>query len=111
MTKIVDAVVTGKNGYFDGSFHVPGERVRVDLDALGIKSLDESDTLSAPEAGDKPAQVEVAAVAPHAPEPEAPQGYPAGGKIASTGEILHPTPEGGTIEYKSEGTRTARRAK
>lgn len=99
MTNIVPAVVVSPNGYFDGSLRLPGERISVDLDALGLTSLDQSKQLSAPKGGEANVQVEIAAVAPHAPNPGAPQGFPAGGKMTSTGEVVHPGADGGTIQY------------
>ena len=56
MVNLVSAIVVGKNGFFDGTLHPKGATVTVDLDALGIASLDDSDSLD-------PAQ-EVAASAP-----------------------------------------------
>ncbi|QGP80006.1 hypothetical protein [Sphingobium sp. CAP-1] len=49
MANVVDAVVRGPNPYFDGGELLqPGAPVRVDLDALGVTSLDDSTTFADP---------------------------------------------------------------
>ena len=111
MPKFVDAVVKGPRPFFYDSLHQPGEPVRVDLERLGIKSLDETDKLEAPNKDNVVQQVEISPVAPHAPNPVQPQGEPAGGEISSTGAIIHPQPDGGAVEYKPEGTAGAAKKK
>lgn len=53
MANIVDAEVISPNGYFDGTLHKKGDAVKVDLDALGIKSLDGSTSLAPAEKSSK----------------------------------------------------------
>lgn len=110
MTKLVLARVTSKNGLFiNSALHQAGELVRVDLDALGIGSLDESDSLEAVKEGDPQpiSTAAIASVAPRAPGADMPQGLPGGTVAGSTGRFLQPTGDGenaGSIEIRPDTT-------
>jgi hypothetical protein len=81
MTKLVLARVTSKNGLFiNSALHQPGELVRVDLDELGIDSLDKSKSLEEVKEGDEQpvSTAAIASVAPRAPGADMPQGIPPG---------------------------------
>lgn len=110
MTKLVLARVTSKNGLFiNSALHQPGELVRVDLDELGIASLDESKSLEAVKEGDEQpiSTAAIASVAPRAPGADMPQGIPPGTRQGSTGRFLQPTTGGenaGSIELRPDTT-------
>jgi hypothetical protein len=113
--KIIRAKVTAPT-YINGVLHLPGEFAAVDLNALGVDKLGESEVTDA--AGNKVkvnltpgleavgagedeevVQVPVAAVAPHAPNAPNPQGIPAGTVQSGTGRLLVPDAENGAIEH------------
>jgi hypothetical protein len=97
--KITRALVTMPT-FINGVLHQPGEVAAVDLDALGVKSLDDKhEDGSSKTPGlvahsakdDEPVtQVAVAAVAPHAPDAPNPQGLPTGTVISGTGRHILP---------------------
>lgn len=94
--KIVDAKVT-KPTFINGVLHFPGELAKANLTELGVSGLDAKNMSSldpAKGAGEAIEQVPVAAVSPHAPNPEAPQGLPPGSVISGTGRTLSPAGEG-----------------
>jgi hypothetical protein len=89
--KITRALVT-RPTFINGVLHMPGEVAAVDLDTLGVKSLDD-DTIVGLEkhsaSSDEPVtQVPVAAVAPHAPDAPNPQGIPPGTVQSGTGRLV-----------------------
>jgi hypothetical protein len=100
--KIVSALVT-KPTFINNVLHLPGEMASVNLTELGVKSLDEAyDDGDAKGVNKTPGleplgkdgemieQVQVAAVAPHAPNPVAPQGIPPGTVTSGTGRLMSP---------------------
>ena len=92
--KIVQAKVT-KPTFINGSLHFPGEATNANLDQLGVDSLDAKNVsslepLGKNEASDLIERVQVAPVAPHAPDPTAPQGLAPGSVISGTGKTLSP---------------------
>jgi len=92
--KIVQAKVT-KPTFINGSLHFPGEAANVNLDQLGVDSLDAKNVSSLEPLGKDEAsvlieRVQVAPVAPHAPDPTAPQGLAPGSVISGTGKTLTP---------------------
>ena len=110
MSKFVLARVTSKNGLFiNSALHQPGELVRVDLDELGIDSLEGSKSLEAVKEGDEQpiSTAAIASVAPRAPGADMPQGIPSGTRQGSTGRFLQPTTGGenaGSIEVRPDTT-------
>jgi len=104
--KMVQALVT-KPTFINNVLHMPGEIADVNLTELGIDNLGEGTIedsdgkkvtvdltpgLEPYKAGDgEPIEVvEVAAVAPHAPNPAMPQGIPPGTVQSGTGRLLNP---------------------
>ena len=112
MSNIVVVIVKGPRPFFNRSaLFAPGQRTQIDLDDYRDRDEDGEPTGKLPvpgkgklenllpadsKAGDA-AEVQpqpLAPVAPHAPNPEQPQGLPAGGVISGTGEIVHSTGDG-----------------
>jgi hypothetical protein len=99
--KIVRAVVTAPT-FINNVLHYPGEIAEVNLTDLGIDALgkdkdgvDRTPGLAAYDGkGEQLAQVEIAAVAPHAPNPPMPQGIPPGTVPSGTGKLLSPAGDG-----------------
>jgi len=110
MTKMVLARVTSKFGLFiNSALHQPGELVRVDLDELGIDSLDDSESLEEVKEGDEQpiSTAAIASVAPRAPGADMPQGLPGGTVQGSTGRFLQPNAAGenaGSTEIRPDTT-------
>lgn len=95
--KIVPALVTGIPAFIGGVLHLPGEIASANLTELGVKSLDDDAIVGlekAPAGGEQIAVVPIAAVAPHAPDPSAPQGVPPGTVQSPTGRLMAPTSDG-----------------
>lgn len=103
MTNIVLARVkntarTRNNGAFANAVRMwPGEEAYLDLDELGIESLDGSASWELVPEGEEGRAVQpmpIAPIAPHASNPEAPQMLPSGARITGTGG--HTLPGTGT---------------
>lgn len=95
--KIVPALVEGIPAFVNGVLHMPGEIASANLTELGVKSLDDDAIVGlkkAPTTGEQIAIVPIAAVAPHVPEPSAPQGIPPGTVESPTGRLMAPTSDG-----------------
>lgn len=106
---VVLARVTAIGGmYINSVLHQRGEQLYVDLDALGIKSLDEAGGLEpGDESGEGVATAPLASVAPRAPGATMPQGAPPGSVQSGTGRILMPAGEGenaGSVEVRPDTT-------
>ena len=112
--KIVRAVLTEPT-YINGVLLQAGEMVDANLDELGVKSLDEkhedgssktpSLELANKNEAEPIAQVEIAAVAPHAPNPTIPQGIPAGSINSGSGRIVS-VDDDGTAQMVAPGAST-----
>ncbi len=95
MANLVLARVTTPRGvYANGVLHLQGEQLYVDLDELGIESLDDAAGLAPGTEGDGIATAAIASFAPRAPGATAPQGLPSGTRISGTGRQIMPTGEG-----------------
>jgi hypothetical protein len=92
--KIARATVEGDRPVFiNGILHLRGEDVAVNLSDLGVSSFgDKTPGLRAKSAkADEPvAEVQIAAVAPHAPNAPNPQGIGPGTVMSGTGRLLSP---------------------
>lgn len=103
--KIIDAIVSGDRPLFNnGVLHAPGEPTKLNLTALGVKSIDDP---AMPGVEDLPkdfemATVAAAPVAPHVPDPTAPQGIPPGTVQSGTGKLLAPAGEDGSTATVAE---------
>ncbi|WP_066807140.1 hypothetical protein [Sphingomonas asaccharolytica] len=109
--KIIDALVTGDRPLFNGGvLHSPGEATKLNLTALGVKSIDDPNMPGVdhfPTGGEAIVPIEVGAVAPHAPNPTAPQGIPPGTQQSGTGRLLAPAAEADSalsVEIEAEGS-------
>jgi hypothetical protein len=112
--KIVRAKVTGRV-FINNVLHLPGEIATVNLTELGVDKLGEGKREVTDNEGktrtitvdltpglepidgdgeDDIQEVEIAAVAPHAPDPTIPQGLPPGTRQSGTGELLAPGGDG-----------------
>jgi hypothetical protein len=92
---IVRATVEGDRPVFiNGILHLRGEDASVDLKALGVKELgDKTPGLRAHKGkkdAENVAEVQIAAVAPHAPDAPNPQGLATGTQISGTGRLIAP---------------------
>lgn len=104
--KIIQAMVT-KPTFINNVLHMPGEVATANLTQLGVESLGDTVITDgdgketkvnltpglepfAARDGEQIEQVEVAAVAAHAPNPTAPQGIPPGTVLSGTGRLLSP---------------------
>lgn len=108
MTKpnMVLATVVARNGlFYDSVLHQPGESIWVDLDKLGIKSLDESRALVPADDQEAISTMAIASVAPRAPGATMPQGLPSGTVHSGTGRFLSRAGGGenaGSIEVRPD---------
>lgn len=97
MANRIFARVTAPNGLFSGSvLHQPGELIEVDLDELGIPDLSKTNALQEVDEDtlEPISTMEISPVAPHAPNPDMPQGMPSGTKHSGTGRLLQTTGAG-----------------
>jgi len=90
--KTETALVTART-FVNGVLHMPGELATVDLAALGVDKIGKKTPGLEPhtgKAGEPIEAMEIAAIAPHAPNPAMPQGLPPGSVISGTGRTLTP---------------------